>query len=578
MAIEPQNLIQVQSSLQDPFTVKNEDLIKYANGSNPEVPAFLALIEMNRRKQIEEGSAALDTTKGTIKDQVAGALTTAPTGINPTANPYTVNPAAAPNMVNPAAAQPDQGITQLPQGVNPTQAPPVQQPFPARPVMAAGGGLMSLPVNHFNESSYAGGGIIAFKKGDVVGKPDPEQFTHITPKGQAEYVNPEGAADYGLIPASLDESDAERWRLATKEFEARRKAGSPLLESAGTSLVNLPTDETPVPKAAPVAPPKPGSYEAILASLSKAPEITSTAPQALSRAQAYEGIKESQRLAGVSEDPYAETTKRQTAKEKREQEVYERGGIDRLIAQASAFAKADPARGIGYQGAVAAEASAVLQKEQDIIRDKQETAAIEFRKSLAKEDDAKRRGNAAGIESAVAEREKAKTEFDKLTLDAAKVENARGTLASQIYSTGETSKNAAESNANTRRYYGILGEHYKNLDQAAKDNKPTKEDKNIAKAEAATNGDPQYRNEALRIGPNGGLEPGSAEFNAALERMYKIREFHFKAVGADLPPMMPLPQVVEMSKKPGWWARNAPEILGGAPSGPKPVKFEDLPK
>ena len=174
MAIEPQNLIQVQSSLQDPFTVKNEDLIKYASGSNPEVPAFLALIEMNRRKQIEEGSAALDTTKGTIKDQVAGALTTAPTGINPTANPYTVNPAAAQNMVNPAAAQPDQGITQLPQGVNPTQAPPMQQPSPARPVMAAGGGLMSLPVNHFNEQSYAGGGIVAFGNPDL--NPDEQQL------------------------------------------------------------------------------------------------------------------------------------------------------------------------------------------------------------------------------------------------------------------------------------------------------------------------------------------------------------------------------------------------------------------
>jgi hypothetical protein len=33
-----------------------------------------------------------------------------------------------------------------------------------------------------------------------------------------------------------------------------------------------------------------------------------------------------------------------------------------------------------------------------------------------------------------------------------------------------------------------------------------------------------------------------------------------------------------MAKKPGWWARNVPEFLGGAPSGPKPVKFEDLPK
>jgi len=151
MAIEPSNLIQVQSSLQDPLLVKNEDLVKYANGSNPEVPAFLALIEMNRRKQIEDSTAAFqNSSKGTIKDQVAGSLTAAPTGINPTANPYSVNPAAAPNSVNPTASPFGQGITQLQQGADLTQAPPVQQPSPARPVMAAEGGLMSLPVSHFN--------------------------------------------------------------------------------------------------------------------------------------------------------------------------------------------------------------------------------------------------------------------------------------------------------------------------------------------------------------------------------------------------------------------------------------------
>ena len=563
MAIEPSNLIQVQSSLQDPFTVKNEDLIKYANGSNPEVPAFLALIEMNRRKQIEEGSTALDTTKGTIKDQVAGALTTAPTGINPTANPYTVNPAAAPNMVNPAAAQPDPGITQLPQGVNPTQAPPVQQPSPARqPVMATGGGLMSLPVNHFNQSSYAGGGIVAFQSG-----------------GETAYKLPKDERpDYGLIADQQDQSDAERQRLMYTEQVARQTAGKPYLESAGTTLVNLPTDETPVAKAAPVAPPKPGSYEAILASLPKAPEITSTAPQTLSRAQAFEGIKESQKLAGVAEDPYKEANKRQTAKEKREQEVYERGGIDRLIAQASAFAKADPARGIGYQGAVAAEASAVLQKEQDTIRDKQETAAIEFHRSLAKEEDAKRRGDAAGIEAAVAEREKAKREFDKLAIEGNKAKTDLGTLAAHIYNTQETATTQRTANANTAAYQkGMLG-YYNEMARIAEATKPSAEDKAVVKAEAATNADPQYKREAERIGPNGGLEPGSPEFNAALQRMYEIRAFHFKTANAELPPLPPLPTVIEMAKKPGWWARNAPEILGGAPSGPKPVKFEDLPK
>ena len=523
MAIEPQNLIQVQSSLQDPFTVKNEDLIKYASGSNPEVPAFLALIEMNRRKQIEEGSAALDTTKGTIKDQVAGALTTAPTGINPTANPYTVNPAAAPNMVNPAAAQPDPGITQLPQGVNPTQAPPVQQPSPARPVIAAGGGLMSLPVNHFNQSSYAGGGIVAF--GNPVLNPDEQQLVSF----------PQERPNKRVL------TDAQ---IAAELAKSQVAAVAP----------------TPAPKA--------GSYEAILASLPQAPEITSTAPESINRAQAYEGIKESQRLAGVSDTPYAEATKRQTAKEKREQEVYERGGIDRLIAQASAFAKADPSRGIGYQGAVAAEASQVLQKEQDIIRDKQETAAIEFHKSIAKEEDAKRRGNAAGIESAVAEREKAKTEFDKLTLDAAKVENARGTLASQIYNTEETAKTQRAANANAAANQKGMLAYYNRMADIAEETKPSADDRKLLKVQAVVNANPVLKAIADAIKQNI-ITQGTQEYYDALKRINEIAKPYYVEAGLPPPAEVQGDVIPAPVKEPSFFDRfkSSPKAVTSTPVG-----------
>ena len=162
----------------------------------------------------------------------------------------------------------------------------------------------------------------------------------------------------------------------------------------------------------------------------------------INRAQAFENIKESQRLAGVSEDAFSEVNKRQAAKEKREQEAYERGGLDRLIAQAVAFGKADPARGFGYAMGAGAEASLVLQKEQDALRDKQENASIEFYKSMAKEDDARRRGNAAGIEAAVADREKKQMEMEKLKFDQAKIEHDRGMLAANIYHTEESSKNS----------------------------------------------------------------------------------------------------------------------------------------
>ena len=516
MAIEPSNLIQVQSSLQDPLLVKNEDLVKYANGSNPEVPAFLALIEMNRRKQIEDSTAAFqNSSKGTIKDQVAGSLTAAPTGINPTANPYSVNPAAAPNSVNPTASPFGQGITQLQQGADLTQAPPVQQPSPARPVMAAEGGLMSLPVSHFNENSYAGGGIVAF--GDPALNPDEQQLVSFPKERQNRQV-----LNDAQIAAELAKSQAAS-------------------------------------AAAPVRPaPKPGSYEGILASLPPAPELAMAAPEPINRAQAYEGVKESQRLAGVQENPYEEVNKRQAAKEKREQEAYERGGIDRLIAQAVAFGKADPAKGFGAAMGAGAEASQVLQKEQDLLRDKQETAAIEFHKSLAKEEDAKRRGNAAAIDAAVSAREKAQAEFEKLKFDAARVQNDRGTLAERIFSAGNTAK----------YQQGMLGYHNRMAD-IAEESKPSAEDKKLLKVQTTVNNHPVVKGLAERI-KQGMIEPGTPEYYDALKKINEIAKPYYKEAGLPPPEEVQGDVVAGPTKKPSLWDRifgESPKAVTSAPVG-----------
>jgi hypothetical protein len=265
--------------------------------------------------------------------------------------------------------------------------------------------------------------------------------------------------------------------------------------------------------------------------------------------------------------------------EARQQKAYEQGGLDRLLTQLSAFAKADPAKGFGYAGAVATEASQVLEREQQALRDKQESAQIEFRKGLAKEEDGKRRGDATAIQSGLDAQKKAQEDFAKLLQQQQRIGVDQQTVAANLFHTQESAATQREANKNTAKYQeGMLGYHNRMADIAETTKAQTIEDRKVAKAEAATNSDAQYRREAERIGLNGGLEPGSAEFNAALQRMYQIREHHFKAAKAELPPIPPLPTVIELSKKPGWWARNAPEILGGAPSGPKPVKFEDLPK
>jgi hypothetical protein len=65
------NLVQIQERLKD---VPMQALMQYANGSNSQVPPFLALGELNRRKKMQEGAAAEQAAEmegaPTVKQQI----------------------------------------------------------------------------------------------------------------------------------------------------------------------------------------------------------------------------------------------------------------------------------------------------------------------------------------------------------------------------------------------------------------------------------------------------------------------------------------------------------------------------
>lgn len=147
------NLVEVQTALQSP-SVQLADLMKYANGSSAEVPAYLALGELNRRKQLEATNTDFNAKPPTVKDQ----LTNAPPAVNPTAAPTGIAPTGAPPAVNPVAAPPRMNVAAAPANqVNPA----------APPQLAAEGGLLSIPTPHmFKQESYATGGIVAFSGTD----------------------------------------------------------------------------------------------------------------------------------------------------------------------------------------------------------------------------------------------------------------------------------------------------------------------------------------------------------------------------------------------------------------------------
>jgi hypothetical protein len=139
------NLVKIQDELKG---FPTQTIMAYVNGSNPEVPPYIALAELNRRKQMEQRKAEPPTQS--VKEKLESEVTN-PQGI-----------AQLPQ------AMPPQGPPAAPQGM-PPQMP---QQMPQRPPGMAAGGITRLPTRS-DMFHYAPGGIVAFAEG---GELTPEDF------------------------------------------------------------------------------------------------------------------------------------------------------------------------------------------------------------------------------------------------------------------------------------------------------------------------------------------------------------------------------------------------------------------
>jgi hypothetical protein len=145
------NLIQIQENLKD---LPTQAIMGYANGSNPQVPPYMALSELNRRKSMEQRSAQQPTQS--VKDQLESQVS---------------NPPQLPQGPQGIAQLPGvQGMPQAPQGMPPGM-PQGMPAMPQAPQGMADGGLAGLqvPDEMFN---YAPGGIVAFAEGEEVPEED----------------------------------------------------------------------------------------------------------------------------------------------------------------------------------------------------------------------------------------------------------------------------------------------------------------------------------------------------------------------------------------------------------------------
>ena len=153
------NLLEIQEDLKDQTM---QIVMGYANGTNPDVPPYLALAELNRRKRMEQSAKTGTPPEGTVKDKLEKELT-----------------GQAADLMQAGAAKQAQSNQQLQQSLMgqpqpvPEGTPQPPQPEEEMPEMPqqmpqmAGGGLTSLPTNDMFKFA-GGGGVVAFAEGDVV--------------------------------------------------------------------------------------------------------------------------------------------------------------------------------------------------------------------------------------------------------------------------------------------------------------------------------------------------------------------------------------------------------------------------
>jgi hypothetical protein len=153
------NLLQIQDDLKDQTM---QVVMGYANGTNPDVPPYLALAELNRRKRMEQASKTGTPPDGTVKDKLEKELT-----------------GQAADLMQAGSAKQAQSNQQLQQSLmgqpqpipeGTPQPPPQEEEMPEMPQQMpqmAAGGLTSLPTNDMFRFA-GGGGVVAFAEGDAV--------------------------------------------------------------------------------------------------------------------------------------------------------------------------------------------------------------------------------------------------------------------------------------------------------------------------------------------------------------------------------------------------------------------------
>jgi len=144
------NLIQIQERLKD---VPLNAVITYANGSNPDIPPYLALAEIQRRNSAQQKAQQAQPPDSSVKDQIERKAMEQ--GTNQLAADQAKQQQARQQMIQ----QLSQQQQSIPEGL--------PQPEGMPEAAFADGGIVGLPVNS-NMFNFNSGGIVSFADGKVV--------------------------------------------------------------------------------------------------------------------------------------------------------------------------------------------------------------------------------------------------------------------------------------------------------------------------------------------------------------------------------------------------------------------------
>ena len=502
------NLIQIQEHLKD---LPTQAIMSYANGQNPQVPPYMALGEMNRRKAMEQRAA--QAPDSSVKEKLESELSQqiALPGVGQGMN-MRMNPAGMPQPM--PAVQPQMAPQMPKMPIQPAARPmPPQQmsqpgSIPAGAPGMAAGGLAELPVRKdiFN---YAPGGIVAFADEGLV----------------PAAVSDEAVSSGGAAPDRSAGIDNLPVGLANKILADRLAGNVNLAQPVSRDQVRAEVLAAK-PELAAIIDKIPGDT---LTKLASQLEQQNTAQR--SKFQEGEGR---QGLAALSQALIAagEATRGQK-------------GMGGLGAAFGGFGKS-------YNAATAAQAERAA-KQQALER----AQTIETMKLQADIEQMQRAFAEGRVDEAMKLRE-------QVNARQAKIEEIKGTTAKDVLTQESTQRQRAEQERHNKAV-----EEYQKQQQAIaaerakyeRENRPSKDEKTMLAVMGRLNADPQYKALLKRQTE---FNPADPEFDAIQDVLDSIRNAAFTDAKLTAPTLRQrLKSTPKLEDTRSFYEKIAPEFMGG---------------